>query len=69
LSVIPALVLLGWAMDRPLDLQFEAYEAAAMFATCVLVSIITSQGQTNWLQGLVLVTAYVLIAAGFLVHA
>lgn len=56
-------------MGRPLDLEFEAYEAAAMFASCVLVSIITAQGQTNWLQGVVLVAAYVIIAAGFLVHA
>mmetsp|Transcript_26873 Transcript_26873/g.79192 ORF Transcript_26873/g.79192 Transcript_26873/m.79192 type:complete len:403 (-) Transcript_26873:320-1528(-) len=68
LSVIPACVLIAWAMDRPLAMNFEGYEAATMFASCTLVAIVTTQGQTNWLQGLVLVTAYVLLAAGFLVH-
>mmetsp|Transcript_22081 Transcript_22081/g.59567 ORF Transcript_22081/g.59567 Transcript_22081/m.59567 type:complete len:403 (-) Transcript_22081:282-1490(-) len=68
LSVIPACVLLAWAMGQPLDMAFEGYEAATMFASCTLVAIVTTQGQTNWLQGLVLVTAYVLLACGFLVH-
>lgn len=68
LSVIPALVLLGWAMDRPLGMQLEVYEATTLFASVVLIGTITAQGSTNWLQGLVLVIAYVLIALGFLVH-
>lgn len=66
--MIPACVLLAWAMGQPLDMNFATYEAVTMFSTCILVAIITVQGQTNWLQGLVLTTAYVLIAAGFLVH-
>jgi len=68
LSVIPACVLIAWAMGQPLDMNFEGYEAATLFASCTLVAIVTTQGQTNWLQGLVLVTAYVLLSAGFLVH-
>lgn len=68
LSVIPSCVLLGWAMGQPLDMNFEGYETASFFATCVLVTIITTQGQTNWLQGLLLIVAYTLVAAGFLVH-
>mmetsp|Transcript_16285 Transcript_16285/g.54787 ORF Transcript_16285/g.54787 Transcript_16285/m.54787 type:complete len:221 (+) Transcript_16285:669-1331(+) len=68
LSVIPTCVLIAWAMGQPLDMNFEGYEAATFFSTCMLVTIITTQGQTNWLQGLVLIVAYTLLAAGFLVH-
>ena len=68
LSVVPFCVLLGWAIDCPLDLDFHAYETSTIFLAVLIVSSVINSGNSHWLQGLVLVCAYVVIAAGFWVH-
>lgn len=66
--IVPFCVVLAWMMGVPLDLNFNAFEAAVYFCS-VLFAIITLQDATaNWLKGALLLVAYVLISAGFWMH-
>jgi len=65
LLVVPLLVLLGPALGHPLDLSFNRYELVAI-ATAVLVSnLVTLDGRSDWLEGVLLLAAYGILAAGF----
>ncbi|KAG8945051.1 hypothetical protein FRC04_001212 [Tulasnella sp. 424] len=62
LFVIPFLVLLGWIIGQPLSLFFDIYETVVLFVSILVVNYAISDGKTNWLEGLVLMIIYVLIA-------
>ena len=65
LLVVPVLVLVGPALGHPLDLSFNPYELVAI-AMAVLVSNLASlDGRSDWLEGVLLLAAYLLLAAGF----
>ncbi|KAI1078096.1 Calcium/proton exchanger [Whalleya microplaca] len=67
LFVTPFLVVLGWIMDRDMDLHFETFESVA-FALSVLVVIYTVQdGKSNYLEGAMLMVLYIIIALAFFV--
>ncbi|KAF3061445.1 Vacuolar calcium ion transporter [Daldinia childiae] len=67
LFVTPFLVVLGWIMDRDMDLHFETFETVS-FALAVLVVIYTVQdGKSNYLEGAMLMALYVIIALAFFV--
>ncbi|KAI1496688.1 Sodium/calcium exchanger protein-domain-containing protein [Biscogniauxia marginata] len=67
LFVTPFLVVLGWAMDRNMDLHFETFETVS-FAMSVLVVIYTVQdGNSNYLEGAMLMALYIIIALAFFV--
>ncbi|KAI1106564.1 Calcium/proton exchanger [Jackrogersella minutella] len=67
LFVTPFLVVLGWVMDRDMDLHFETFETVS-FALAVLVVIYTVQdGKSNYLEGAMLMALYVIIALAFFV--
>lgn len=68
LLVIPALVLVAWCVDKPLTLDFHPFEASSMLMTTLLVGFIIQNGESNWLQGVMLVVAYCAVSAGFFVH-
>ena len=65
LFVVPVMVLLGWAIGQPLDLIFGTFETVITFLSVVIVSGIVSDGKTNWLEGIMLIAAYFLIASAF----
>jgi Ca2+:H+ antiporter len=59
------MVLVGWATDRPMTLNFPFFEVC-LFILCVfVVSIILSNSKSNWLEGMMLIETYILIAVGF----
>jgi len=65
LLVVPVLVLVGPALGHPLDLSFNPYELVAI-ATAVVVSNLASlDGRSDWLEGALLLAAYLILAAGF----
>ncbi|KAI0382142.1 Calcium/proton exchanger [Hypomontagnella monticulosa] len=67
LFVTPFLVVLGWIMDRDMDLHFETFETVS-FALAVLVVIYTVQdGKSNYLEGAMLMALYIIIALAFFV--
>lgn len=65
LLVVPVLVLVGPALGHPLDLSLNPYELVAI-AMAVLVSNLASlDGRSDWLEGVLLLAAYLILAAGF----
>ncbi|GAA5855561.1 hypothetical protein JCM8547_007891 [Rhodosporidiobolus lusitaniae] len=62
LFVIPILVLLGWCIDQPLSFYFDEFETTILFLSVIAVAFATSDGRTNWLEGLCLMLIYVIIA-------
>ena len=65
LFVIPVMVLVAWGMDKPLDLFFGQFETAIIFLSSLIVSHIVGDGETNWLEGVMLLFAYSIICFAF----
>ncbi|THH28841.1 hypothetical protein EUX98_g5342 [Antrodiella citrinella] len=59
---MPFLVLLGWILDNPMILLFDFYELSLLLGSCFLVNYITADSKTNWVEGLILVAFYIMIA-------
>ena len=65
LFVTPLIVIIGWMTDRPMTLNFPPFEIILFSLSVIVVSIIISYPHSNWLQGSLLITTYVMIAVGF----
>jgi len=68
LFVIPFIVLVAWMMDRELSMNFHVFETAVLFMTVIIVAFAIQTGSSDWLKGVLLVTAYFLVSASFWVH-
>lgn len=65
LFVIPLMVVVGFFMNAPMDLMFGAFETAITFVSVITASIVISNGVSHYLHGVLLVTAYIIIALAF----
>ena len=65
LFVAPVLVLLGVLIGQPMDLVFTPLEIAAVAAAVGISSLIAIDGETNWLEGALLVLIYAILAVSF----
>jgi Ca2+:H+ antiporter len=65
LLVVPLSVLVGWATDRPMTLNFPHFEVMLYIMSVLTVAIVLSNPRCNWLEGSLLITTYLLIAVGF----
>lgn len=68
LFVAPVLVLAGWALGQPMDLNFNAFELVAVAVAVFLANSISSDGRSNWLEGTLLLATYAIIALAFYFH-
>jgi Ca2+:H+ antiporter len=66
--VLPLLVIIGWFINKDLTLEFGQYEAFSMFLTIVIMNIAIKDGTSNWIVGISLIAAYVVISIGFWAH-
>lgn len=64
LFVIPVLILLS-LFFTPMSIVFSPFELVAVAASVLIANRVASDGESNWLEGLQLVAAYVIIAAAF----
>jgi Ca2+:H+ antiporter len=69
LLVVPVLVLLGPRLGHPLDLSFNVYELVAVITAVVVSNLVSLDGRSDWLEGVLLLAAYVILAAGFYFQA
>jgi len=65
LFVVPILVLLSAAAGRPFDLHFSLFELAAMLLPVMIINHLATDGVCNWLEGLLLIALYAIIATAF----
>jgi Ca2+:H+ antiporter len=66
--VIPFMVVVGWFANKPLGLDFHVFETTVILATIIMVNFVIHDGESNWLQGLMLLVVYFLIAIAFVEH-
>ncbi|KAI0667441.1 hypothetical protein C8Q78DRAFT_1082163 [Trametes maxima] len=59
---MPVLVLFAWWTEKPLHLLFDYFEVSLLLGSCFLVNYVTADGKTNFAEGLILVTFYVMVA-------
>ncbi|KAI8100038.1 calcium/proton exchanger [Halteromyces radiatus] len=65
LLVTPLMVIIGWGINVDMSLYFNIYETAVMFIAVVMVNYLIMDGKSNWLEGLMLFTVYIIIAISF----
>jgi Ca2+:H+ antiporter len=65
LFVAPVLVFAGYFMGKPMDLHFTAFEIVAIVLAVTIVSRQTSDGECHWMEGVMLIAVYLMLAIGF----
>ncbi|MEB3164016.1 MAG: calcium/proton exchanger [Prochlorothrix sp.] len=68
LFVAPVLVLVGWIVGQPMDLNFNPFELVAVAVSVLICNSISSDGNSNWLEGTLLLATYALLAFAFYFH-
>ena len=62
LLVSPAMVLIGWALDKPMTLHFDKFEMVTLIGAVLLVDFIVLKGKTNYLEGAILCACFAAIS-------
>ncbi|XP_020595845.1 vacuolar cation/proton exchanger 2-like isoform X3 [Phalaenopsis equestris] len=65
---IPFCVIIGWIMERHMDLNFQLFETVTLFITVLVVAFMLQDGTSNYLRGMMLILSYIIVAASFYVH-
>jgi Ca2+:H+ antiporter len=68
LFVGPVLVLAGWIMGQPMDLNFNPFELVAVGVAVLIANSISSDGKSNWLEGTLLLATYAVLGLAFYFH-
>lgn len=68
LFVAPALVIIGWLLGKPMDLNFNPFELVAVSVAVLITNSISSDGRSNWLEGILLLATYVILSIAFYFH-
>ena len=63
--VAPLMVLFAWVMGVNLSLEFGILETAATFMSVLVAYFILNDGKTNWLEGVMLLACYLILALSF----
>jgi Ca2+:H+ antiporter len=66
LVVAPVLVILSWLIGSPMTLVFtNPLDLFAIAGTAFIVSAITSDGETTWFEGVMLIGVYLVLGIAF----
>jgi Ca2+:H+ antiporter len=68
LFVAPALVLIGWAIGQPMNLNFNPFELVAVAMAVIITNSISNDGRSNWLEGILLLITYAVLGIAFYFH-
>jgi Ca2+:H+ antiporter len=65
LFVAPVLVFLSYFLGRPMDLEFTMPEIFAVAASVYILFQISGDGETNWIEGVQLLSVYLILGILF----
>jgi len=68
LFVAPVLVIAGTLIGQPMDLDFNPFELVAVAVSVLIANSISSDGQSNWLEGSLLLATYMVLGFAFFFH-
>ena len=66
--IAPLMVIIAWALGVPLTFEFGTLETVSAFLAVLIVNSIAADGNSNWLEGAMLLSSYGVLAAAFLFH-
>jgi len=63
LLVIPIAVILGWILGQiDMNLDFDGFLITVLFVAVLLVNYLIGDGKSHWLEGVMLMALYIIIA-------
>jgi Ca2+:H+ antiporter len=65
LFVAPVLIFLSYFFGRPMNLEFTMPEVVAVVASVYILFQISGDGETNWIEGIQLLSVYVILGILF----
>jgi Ca2+:H+ antiporter len=65
LFVAPVLVFVSQFLGHPMDLEFAVPEVVSVIVAVVILTEISKDGETNWLEGVQLLSVYLILAILF----
>lgn len=65
LFVAPLLVFISLIIGHPLTLIFNEFELLAVGAAVVITALVSSDGESNWLEGAALLAVYIILGLAF----
>jgi Ca2+:H+ antiporter len=66
LFIAPVLVFASYFLSpRPMDLRFTALEVVAVVLSVFVVSLVAQDGESNWLEGALMLAVYAILALAF----
>ena len=65
LLVAPILVLVGQVIGQPMNLSFNLFEVVSVVIAVAIANLISSDGISNWLEGVLLLATYIIIGTVF----
>jgi Ca2+:H+ antiporter len=66
--VAPVLVFVSLLFQNQMTLVFNIFELMSVLLSVVIVNLVIQDGETNWLEGMQLLIAYVIMAVAFFLH-
>lgn len=68
LFVAPVLVFVGQVMGQAIDLNFNPFEVFALAIAVAVSNLVSFGGRSNWLDGILLLATYLVLAIAFYYH-
>ena len=65
LFIAPFLVFAGVLMGQPMNLVFTTFEVVSVAASVSIVALVAMDGESNWMEGLMLLCVYAILALAF----
>eukprot|EP00928_Gymnodinium_smaydae_P005444 TRINITY_DN11853_c0_g1_i2.p1 TRINITY_DN11853_c0_g1~~TRINITY_DN11853_c0_g1_i2.p1 ORF type:complete len:277 (-),score=19.30 TRINITY_DN11853_c0_g1_i2:383-1093(-) len=65
LFVVPFAVIVGWILDKDMDMNFGSLNTSIIMGSILMVFTMVVDGKSNWLQGFLLCAGYFVVGACF----
>ena len=65
LFIAPITILSGFLLGKPFTLVFTLFEIVTLFLATMILKWISSDGKSNWFEGVVLIAVFIVFAIGF----
>jgi Ca2+:H+ antiporter len=65
LFVAPVLVFASYLFGKPMDLLFTPFEILAVAVSVLILNQIASDGESNWMEGVMLLAVYLILGLAF----
>lgn len=65
LFVAPVLVFVSYLIGKPMNLLFNLFEVVGLLLAVIVVKFVATDGESNWMEGVLLISVYVILAIAF----